>query len=1478
MIDLPALVLSLFLLLDGSQAEPNQVPKNLDVPPNVEITVQENMRIPWAAKTYNVGSAPVIVEPFQIEAAQAAADLEPEPKALREKNRIPNPMPPELNEIERLKALLLPPSDRVQVFNPGLFESRAPNKSVTTGTGSTAINSNASNSVPPDPEMAASAGHVIAVVNSDYQIFSATNGIAFNNATNLSSLMNSNSDCTGLFDPNVVYDEEYERFIIGADAGGSDYCMAVSLTSDPTGSWAIYSFAADIGGFFFDFPHAGVGLEALYVGSNQFFDSNGNGSLSYQESRVFAVDKVAMYNLQSPTVVSWSLSGFGNSFTPQPLNLHGYDNGTWPTSGPDYFITDQFDSRDVNVWTVEDPFGTGTLTRQSKLDLETYTGVAAGQVVDPPQITGDTLDAGDFRVLDFEYSDGYGWTVQNVSCNPGSGTVNCVRWAQIDLEANTIADAGVFSVDGEYTLHPDLAANRCNDMIVGFSLSSTSRHPAAWVAGRESDDAAGTLSFSQVQQAGATNYVAFDGEPLRWGDYTGATVGPDGQSLWYLGQWSASISGRPSNWSTHFQEYTFPDSDNDDVPDSCDACPGSNDADDADDDTVPDGCDICSGSDDLVDSDDDTVPDGCDICSGFDDSVDSDNDGVPDGCDQCEGDDAGGDTDNDGYCDDIDICQLGDDDLDADADGVPDACDLCEGDDATGNADGDAYCNEIDICSLGDDDLDADADGVPDACDACEGDDASGNADGDGYCTDIDICLLGDDDLDADADGVPDACDACDGDDASGNADGDGFCDDIDICFGADNVDADSDGVCDSQDLCEGDDATGDVDGDMRCADLDCNDNNGAVQDPDRCNVCEGDGTSCVVLFPISDRFNIASTTYADQTEPSIAAGPDGFLVTWTSDDSDIGDVRGRLFDSSGAADGDDFQINQTTAGTQGDSAVSSVGGGDFVVAWRADNFDGNATGIAGRFVDGASATGNEFVVNSTTADNQLYPSVTATDTGFQVVWESFGFDAGGIGVAERRFQADGTPVANDNALTGTGDQTLPDIASSGSGAIVTWAADSSGAYSQLLDSNGSPSGSEVQIGSSAQSTAVAADSMGRALVAWADPDGDATNDGAVFARPVGSDGQPTGSSFKVSSGLSGDQAAPDVAALSGGGFLVVYAEQNNDEIKAQLYESDGSAATVVPGALVGSEPFAVNTYTPADTSEPAVAVDENGTFFVVWTDSRIDGSGTGIAGRLFGTDADNDDLPGADDNCPLVANADQADADLDGNGDACDTCAGFDDNVDADGDATADGCDTCTDTDNDGAGDPGFNANTCATDNCPDDANADQADADLDGTGDVCDTCTDTDGDGLGNSGFSANTCAADNCPDDANADQADADGDGAGDVCDTCTDTDGDGFGNPDFAGNTCATDNCPDDANADQADADEDGIGDACDLCTGDDSSGDGDSDGVCADQDCDDGNPNAQTVDGCGVCGGSNACALFADDFESGNTSAWSSASP
>jgi MYXO-CTERM domain-containing protein len=90
---------------------------------------------------------------------------------------------------------------------------------------------------------------------------------------------------------------------------------------------------------------------------------------------------------------------------------------------------------------------------------------------------------------------------------------------------------------------------------------------------------------------------------------------------------------------------------------------------------------------------------------------------------------------------------------------------------------------------------------------------------------------------------------------------------------------------------------------------------------------------------------------------------------------------------------------------------------------------------------------------------------------------------------------------------------------------------------------------------------------------------------------------------------------------------------------------------------------------------------------------------------QAFLGDCDRDTVRNGPDNCPSVANIDQADLDMDGTGDVCDS------DIDGDG------------VDN-------------AIDNCPLVANADQADTDGDGIGDACDDDPGQGGGGVGGAG----------------------------------------------------------------------------------------------------------------------------------------------
>lgn len=397
---------------------------------------------------------------------------------------------------------------------------------------------------PPDPEMAAGPNHVIAVVNAALEIYDK-NGVSLVGPTTFTTFYSAlGGPCVSFpFDPNVLYDEEYDRFIIAADGDGDSYCVGVSATADPTGAYYLYDFTSvDVGGAMFDYPHAGVGDDAIYLGANLF----GSG-----QGYAYAMDKVAMYNNNAAAIVTQILSG-GFHTTPQPYNAHGWADGTWPT-GPHYIFagTGFSNASTYQLYSWDDPFGANNFQYETSFNLPAIHGKTVGIPINSSQMGGSGITGNDPRPLDFEYRNGSAWTAMTVSCNPGGGTVNGIQWAEIDLATQTVAQTDVFCSNGEFRYFPDFAVDACDNGVVGYTRSSASSWPSVYAAGPV---IAGANPGETLVKAGEEAHYTYSN---RWGDYTGMTIDPDGVTFWYLGEYAKTNGNPQTNWGNYIGELTL---------------------------------------------------------------------------------------------------------------------------------------------------------------------------------------------------------------------------------------------------------------------------------------------------------------------------------------------------------------------------------------------------------------------------------------------------------------------------------------------------------------------------------------------------------------------------------------------------------------------------------------------------------------------------------------------------------------------------------------------------------------------------------------------------------------------------------------------------------------------------------------------------------------------------------------------------------
>jgi hypothetical protein len=398
---------------------------------------------------------------------------------------------------------------------------------------------------PPDPDIAAGPSHLIVAVNLSFEIYDKS-GTSLVGPLELDSFFaivgGGCAQPNSVFYPATLYDEEANRFVLVADGDGTHLCVAASQTGDPTGAWNLYAFSVTHLGDVLDRPRPGIGREALYVGGIVLGTLSGTG-------HALAIQKSTLYAGLVTFMVARSLGGHSH---PQPLHLHR----PFPPSGPHYILslTDPPDAGSVTLHSWSDPFGTDTLTTIDDLDVAAEHGIVVGAPIAFPQSGGNAIAAAADLLNDFEYRDGSGFTTSHVECSAAGGPVDCVQWAEIDLDSAAVIQAGVFGTSGVYRTYPDLGVNACGDMVVGYTRSSSATFPSIAVAGRRAGDPSGTLQPEIVAKTGEVTYTFTSN---RWGEYTGMTTDPDGQVFWYAGQYSKNTGG-PFNWGTYVSSFAFP--------------------------------------------------------------------------------------------------------------------------------------------------------------------------------------------------------------------------------------------------------------------------------------------------------------------------------------------------------------------------------------------------------------------------------------------------------------------------------------------------------------------------------------------------------------------------------------------------------------------------------------------------------------------------------------------------------------------------------------------------------------------------------------------------------------------------------------------------------------------------------------------------------------------------------------------------------
>jgi hypothetical protein len=422
------------------------------------------------------------------------------------------------------------------------------------------INETQSGFIPPDVQMAAGPFQIVEAVNGRITIFNK-NGSTVSTSTPTAFFAGLGTVATDTpFDPQVVFDEYLQRFVISYStrndaAARSTMLIAVSNSKDASGSWSLFGFDARVDGStpttnWCDYPHLGYSRDTIEVTCNMFVASTPT-KFSYVKIRTFSASQLSggggccffwdFVDLREGPL------GLNHVFTVQPAAMHN------AVSSDGVFLAASQGSggngNDIHVYRI---------TNQ----LECCNGDAVGPTLNvaerqvnnyspPPSATQPggvaAIDTGDSRLLYAVFD----FPTMFVGHNTAFGTNSAVAFTEWDISGYPtvpLVNDWIIGSSGTDRYYPAAESRIDHEKDMVFSASSsTTNAESRFVDIPKSSTCTSCVGAETVQRSGAATYLQLDSRGRnRWGDYMDASRDPDAVGIWIGGEFVSALN----TWGT----------------------------------------------------------------------------------------------------------------------------------------------------------------------------------------------------------------------------------------------------------------------------------------------------------------------------------------------------------------------------------------------------------------------------------------------------------------------------------------------------------------------------------------------------------------------------------------------------------------------------------------------------------------------------------------------------------------------------------------------------------------------------------------------------------------------------------------------------------------------------------------------------------------------------------------------------------------